>query len=504
MKTLRIAATGLLLLAGPSLQAVDAPRPSEEDLFGAPATQPSSGLSTAIPAKPALPPSGGGTAGSGPAGEGGLDSEASRPDAFSRGDTVADPLQIGGTYYQQWNAQYQDGNPDSIPETAPLQLDVFLDGRPNDRLRVFVNARLLYDPTQDQYGKPTAGNNTSLSNYQGQGVTPTADNPQVVLDQAWLKFDVERKVFLTAGKQQVKWGTGHIWNPTDFLNAQRYNPLLPYDTRLGSNMLRAQVPLDWHQSNLYAIALFDNPGPASTTQQGGGAVRAETVLGSAELGFDAVSRAGMNPDYGLDLSAPLGPVDMYAEAALLSGGGQSYRLTGQPIGLSLSAGGFYDNVGIPGPALQASVGGVFDFAWEDNRQATLGAEYFYNELGVENGALYPVLVLQGRYVPFYAGKHYAALYLTAEGPDSGKHTNVSLTNLVSLSDGSAESRLDFSWELLEHLTFGVDVAGHYGTQGGEFNFKLSTTGHIVNGRYIGPVQVAEVPVEGGLSLRMGF
>jgi hypothetical protein len=189
---------------------------------------------------------------------------------------------------------------------------------------------------------------------------------------------------------------------------------------------------------------------------------------------------------------------------LLSGGGQSYQLTGQPIGLSLTAGGFYNIVGIAGPALQASVGGVFDFAWEDNRQATLGAEYFYNELGVENGALYPVLVLQGRYVPFYAGKHYASVYLTAEGPDSGKHTNYSLTNLVNLSDGSAESRLDFTWELLEHLTFGIYAAGHYGNQGGEFNFKLATTGNFVNGQYIAPVQVAAVPVEGGLSLRLGF
>ncbi|HTB33473.1 MAG TPA: hypothetical protein VK842_01295, partial [bacterium] len=397
---------------------------------------------------------------------------------------------------------------DSIPETAPLQLDVFLDGRPNDRLRVFVNARLLYDPTQNQYGQPTAGNNTSLSNYQAQGATPTADNPQVVLDQAWLKFDVQHQVFITAGKQQVKWGTGHIWNPTDFLNAQRYNPLLPYDTRLGSNMLRAQLPLNWHQSNLYAVALFDNPQPASTTQQGGGAFRAETLVGPAEIGFDAVSRAGMNPDYGLDLSAPLGPVDMYAEAALLSGGGTSDARTGQALAGATDLNQLYRSVGIPGPALQASVGGVFDFGWTDNRQATLGAEYFYNELGVENGGLYPVLVLQGRYVPFYAGKHYAALYLTAEGPDSGKHTSYTLNNLVSLSDGSAESRLDFSWELLEHLTFGAYAAGHYGTRGGEFNFALDVPGGLTNngapinnGR---PIDVAAVPIEGGLSLRMGF
>ncbi len=100
----------------------------------------------------------------------------------------------------------------------------------------------------------------------------------MVLDQAWVKFDIERAAFVSLGKQHVKWGTGHIWNPTDALNPQHLDPLQPYDLRLGANLLTIQVP--WagtKQSNLCAIALLDNPQPASTTQQGGGAFRAETV-----------------------------------------------------------------------------------------------------------------------------------------------------------------------------------------------------------------------------------
>jgi hypothetical protein len=468
--------------------AADAPRASEADLFGAPA------------AAAAAPASADAAAG--------LASELAKPDAFARGDTVADPLQIGGIYYQQWNAQFQDGGSlGSTPWSAPLQLDVFLDARPNDRLRLFVNSRLLYDPTKDQNGNPTQASSSSLveSELSGGTTTTAASNPQALLDQAWLKFDMERTVFITAGKQQVKWGTGHIWNPTDFLNAQRRDPLQPYDQRLGSPMIKAQLPLDSHQSNLYALALFDNPEAASTLQQEGGAFRAETVLFNAELGADAVTRAGMSPQYGADISAPAGPVDAYAEAALLSGpGNASYQRTTITAAPGAPLDSLYKSQGLPGPALQASAGLVYDFAWRDNRQATLGGEYFYNELGVENRGLYPILMFTGRYQALYAAKHYAALYLTAEGPDEGKHTSYTLTNLANVSDGSYESRLDLAWVVLENLTFGAYVAGHYGNQGGEMDFSLRTPALSDNGRPIPAMDVADVPVEGGLSLRMGF
>jgi len=451
--------------------AADAPRPSEDDFFGNSPTV------------------------------------AAKPDAFVRGDTVADPLQMGGTYYQQWNAQFQDGGSlGSTPWSAPLQLDVFLDARPNDRLRLFVNSRLLYDPTKDPNGNPTQGSSSSLVQSELSGGTTTAaSNPQVVLDQAWLKFDMDRAIFITAGKQQVKWGTGHIWNPTDFLNAQRRDPLQPFDQRLGSSMIKAQMPLDAHQSNLYALALFDNPEAASIAQQEGGAFRAETVFLNAEMGAEAVTRAGMNPAYGADLSAPLGPLDAYAEAALLSGpGNATFERTSAPAATGAPLASLYKSQGLPGPALQASAGLVYDFAWRDNRQATLGAEYFYNELGVENRGLYPILMFTGHYQAFYAAKHYAALYLSAEGPDEGKHTSYTLTNLANVSDGSYESRLDFSWLVLENLTFGAYAAGHYGNQGGEMDFSLHTPALSNNGRPIPATDVADVPVEGGLSLRMGF
>ena len=45
----------------------------------------------------------------------------------------------------------------------------------------------------------------------------------------WLNFDIGRTVFVTAGRQRVKWGIGRFWNPTDFLQPARLDALAFFD-----------------------------------------------------------------------------------------------------------------------------------------------------------------------------------------------------------------------------------------------------------------------------------
>ena len=56
----------------------------------------------------------------------------------------------------------------------------------------------------------------------------------MVLDQAWLAFDIAHTVFLTVGRQHVKWGVGALSTPTDFLASAPRDPLALFDARLGS------------------------------------------------------------------------------------------------------------------------------------------------------------------------------------------------------------------------------------------------------------------------------
>jgi hypothetical protein len=443
---------------------------------------------------------------------GGLDTRTLGHDDFANGTVKVDPLEIGGTVFQQIYADFSAAaGPGSAPISAPLQADLFLDARPNDRIRAYVDARLLYDSTKNAQGQAVgSGADPFASALAGSSaaVSGTASNPDVLLDQAWISFDAQRTAFLTIGRQHVKWGTGHVWNPTDFLTTQAYNPLQPFDTRLGNDMVKAQVPLSGLKgTNVYALALLDNPEPASSVGQVGGAFRAETLLWGAEAGADAVARAGRTPEYGVDVSAPLGPLDFYSEAAFISGGGfPDYSFAGLPASgtgpVPLTSLVEVDT--FQGPAVQADAGLSWDFPWKENRQATVGAEYFYNELGVSDSRLLPVLMEEGLYQGFYGGRNYGALYLTAEGPDEGKKTNYSLTNIANLSDASAVSRLDFTCLLLDYLTFGVWATVHYGTRGGELNFAFDSPAVTYQGEKIPAMDVPASPLELGMSLRLAY
>jgi hypothetical protein len=484
-----------LFFALTGLGAQAAERPDEGSLFGGSAESTPSPTSESTPAQPAN---------NRDAKE--LEGNPSR-DAFASGEVAENPIQIGGIYYQQLNGSFSQGaNAGDTPLSSPLQFDGYLDGRPSDRLRAYLDARLILDPTKDAYSHAVGGGTSFSSLPTAAGLTPTAlpNNPQVVLDQAWLKFDLERTLFVTAGKQHLKWGASHFWNPTDFLTPQRLDPLQPFDLRLGSSMLKVNAPWEAVHSSLYAVALFDDPTPASTLNQVGGAFRVESVIAGAEVGVDEVSRANMLPAYGADLSAPLGPLDIYAEAALLPGDHFSVPtlLASPTMGSDIST--LLGSTNLPGPMLQASGGASYSFAWFVNRQATLTAEYFYNELGVEDAHVYPLLIYFGKYQPLYLAKHYAAAAWSTEGFDEEKKTSYNLSAIANLSDGSFVTRLDFNWLLLSYLTFGAYGDVHAGTQGGEFNFSLNTPALKFGTTSIPPVSFPSTVGDLGFWLRLAI
>jgi hypothetical protein len=164
----------------------------------------------------------------------------------------------------------------------------------------------------------------------------------------------------------------------------------------------------------------------------------------------------------------------------------------------------YTATGLVGPEVQVSGGLNYDFAWKENRQATVGFEYFYNQNGYTNPSIYPVLMFLGQFEPFYTGRQYAAIYLTAEGPDNEKHTSYTFSTLGNFSDNSFISRIDFSWRFLTYLTFEAYIDGHYGTQGGEFNFALMTPELTYQGTAIPAQNIPATITDIGMSLRLGF
>ncbi len=482
-----IAATLLVIASAAAGAAGD--RPSEQDLFGGPPA------ATPSPTQPAPSPP---------------DAARGVAELLARTDN---PLSIGGQLYLRSVLAAREGQPPSAwTFSVPSLVDVFLDARHGDRVRGFVLGRMQYDPTIDP-------------NATGPLGQPQPPNPRVLLDQLWLRFDVERVAFFTVGKQHVKWGTGRFWNPTDYLHTVRRDPLAVFDARTGTTMVRLHVPWERRGWNFYAMAIVEplttsaqtgaaaptaasgtsGPSEAGTVGGIGGAARAEIVLGPAEIGAGAVLQRGHEPRFAVDASAGIWELDVYGEAALKTGSEiPVYRQRADATADTplLSRYEAYEPSGLT-PAV--TLGARWSHKYSDEDNFEIGAEYFFNQLGYEDPAIYPWLILQNAFPSFYLGRHYAALYLYLPKPGSWNQTTFILSTIGNLSDRSFITRLDHSVVLLTYLRLETFVQVHYGARDGEFRLAISVPPQDLGGGRTSPAfSIGPSIFDVGIALRVSL
>jgi hypothetical protein len=504
----------LLAVAGLAGSAHAQERPSENEMFGAPVPAP---VPTPDPAPASVPAPETATAtattSAGETKDARDQLNLGAPDAAPRlSAEVApeDPLKIGGQIYlRAQSSGLQGQSASNWTLSSPSLLDAYMDVRPNDRVRGFVLARTIFDPTLPatastglsttaggSQGGFSSGGTSSLSSLFGAQATRT---PRVSLDQMWLRFDLKHVVFVTAGRQHVRWGTARFWTPTDFLHIQHRNPLDVFDARTGTAMIKLHVPWEARGWNFYAYGLTEGADATPTASAVAGAARAEVVWGASELGLGGLVQRGHKPKLAADVSAGIWDLDFYGEVALRFG--QDIDRVGfnrgvdpstLPLG-TLPANGVFDQTALAaylGPAVdmlypvapgsgvkpQATGGVSYSIKYADKDVFTVGAEYFYNGLGYGDTAVYPGLILphsqslRESATFFYLGRQYAALFATAPAPYSWDNTTFTLSNLANLSDHSGITRFDYSFILLTHLRFEAFTAVHWGSSHGEFRF----------------------------------
>jgi hypothetical protein len=541
----------ILIVAGGATAAQAQDRPSEADMFGAPAAPaaepvPATATTTTTTTATATPSGGFGTdspphqpprASPAPAAATRSDGDSrdqlnlGAPEAatrFSAEVAPEDPLKIGGQIYlRAQSSALQGQSAGNWTMSSPSLLDAYMDVRPNDRVRGFALARTIFDPTLPatastglstisggSQGGASTGGAANLSSLFGVQATRT---PRVLLDQMWLRFDIKHTVFVTAGRQHVRWGTARFWTPTDFLHIQHRNPLDVFDARTGTTMIKVHVPWEAQGWNFYAYGLAEGADATPTASALAGAARAEMVWSSAELGLGGVAQRGHKPKLAADLSAGIWDLDFYGEMALRFGQDidrvrydSSVDATNLPQApynsldstpwlvqaLEHRVDALYPVQRGSGVKPQATGGVSYSIKYAANDVFTISAEYFYNGLGYSDTAAYPGLVLphsQSLSEPatfFYLGRHYVAVFASAPAPYSWDNTTFTLSNLANLSDHSGITRFDYSLILLTHLRFEAFGAVHWGERNGEFRFGMNP---INLGSFTGPASGQNFP-----------
>ena len=146
--------------------------------------------------------------------------------------------------------------------------------------------------------------------------TTGGSNPSLLLDQLWLKFDLNRLVYLTIGRQHAKWGASRFWNTVDYLIPQRLNPLALFDQRVGNDMVKVHVPIEAAGDEPVRGGLRHGRGwrHAHAPRWRGSPRRDRPRNGeyalSGRIEQDRPAQAGF------DFSTALGPVDVRGELAV--------------------------------------------------------------------------------------------------------------------------------------------------------------------------------------------
>ena len=397
-------------------------------------------------------------------------------------------------------------------------------------MRAFVLGRMSYDPTAPPGSMVTANSMDMMGALTGTSVTgfstfSTQRGPTTILDQMWIRFDVLERVFVTVGKQHVRWGTGRFWQPTDYLHPVKRNPLDVFDARPGASMLKLHVPWEERGWNFYGFGIFEDPNNASSQlNQVAGGARAEIVVGGAEIGIDGLFKRGQNPRLGIDISTGIWDFDVYADVAVRwAEDFNVVRKVDPPAGvMCVNPDGTttvvndlsqqYQVVPLGTGARTQAVGGInWSRKYNDNDLFTIGVEYFYNQPGYSDPSLYPGLLFNNLRTPmlnfFYTGKHYAALFASLPAPYSWNYTTFTLSTLANLSDASAVTRLDYSFTMLTHLTLQAFVGVHYGTREGEFRLGFDIPAQTVmrpdgTCEMVPPIRQAPAILDLGVALRV--
>lgn len=413
-------------------------------------------------------------------------------------------LAIGGQLFLRLNGSFREGDSiDNMPLGAPSLADLFADVRPNDRLRGFAQMRLTYDFTVVE----------GQRNFIGQEGVPF----QILLDQLWIKFDLGRVAFITAGRQRIRWGTGRFWNPTDFINTDIRNSVDFFDQRLGVDLLKVHFPFEQLGWNLYLIGTFEDVASARdlgedlddpaddgplTAQPGniGMAARAEFLFGEMEVAVSTLVKRDSPLRLGLDASAALWWFDLRGEMIVQRGLTQTRFQANDD--LDFAAGKFPDAIDTDDDFFfQGVFGADLQLTYSDQDSVIIGAEYFYNQAGYPNARLYPFLALNGAFTPLFLGQHYVGGYFVVPRPLSFNDTTVTTSTLANLSDLSVLSRVDLQQSLLTYLTLNVFASYHWGNIGEmHLGFEVDPAPPLLPAGISVPTQIFDV----GVALRLAL
>lgn len=360
--------------------------------------------------------------------------------------------------YADWTPEYllSGGTFDALGtaaneniENSALSLSgsLWFSARPDENLRYYGKLNIDY-PFDNLVSLVDSGGDTSEIAV-----------PNLSVWELFADLNINKTVFIRAGKQMVKWGVGYFYQPADIISLSAVDVYDPTADREGPLAIKANVPLGLNNLDLYAVAPSDSEIESITDV--GLAGRFKFVVADWEMALGSAWQTDKDWQFIATASGSLSEFNVFAE-------GRVNRLaSGAHIQSDGSLVTERDDWFFSGTA-----GLVYTNA---DAYLTAVAQYYYNGEGYDDpasmvdDAMVQVGMGNMSMTDLYGnlGTHYAAAMVSWTFYKDSPF-GVSLLWLGSLSDGSGMIKPSFSWDITDELVLTVSPYFAYGPYNSQY------------------------------------
>jgi hypothetical protein len=406
---------------------------------------------------------------------------------------VSEGVELGGRYSLTASSAWEWDDPASLVKdlTDPEIDSADVDTSATDSAAVDLSATLFFDarPSEDfrVFGK------TSITHPFDDDGGVRAFNEVFHIDELFSDFTWNDTLFFRGGKHTINWGVGRFFSPADLLNVTEIDPEDPEADREGPVSLKIQFPFSAHNAYLYGIA-----NNVTAPDEFGVAGKVELVLAGMEFGIGGIYQKDIAPSGMLTVSAPIGDVDVFAEAVLRYGSDRTFVTEGDTLMTP------YDLVTYDEKLFfNATLGFSFIYTFEEvDSSVNLTGQYLYNGEGYDDRSVlndylgYAIFKTLGD--PDFdiglsisdmmnTGMHYSAL---AGGWNNIFESDFSLQVfwMHNYSDASGWLSPSLSVALFDELSISLKTPYTYGDPGDEYapageSLSIQISANLGGGRY---------------------
>ena len=349
------------------------------------------------------------------------------------------------------------------PYFTSMEGDFLLDVRLQKGIKAFADLWVAYTPQSATSSSEEEDENLWWPEDDGETMKMPDDDPlQTTLKEFFVDGNYKRRVYVRFGKQNLKWGRGYLWNPTDLISQDRKDFGDMDARREGVYGLKMHIPFGttW---NIYS---FINASGADKVDEFSYAGKVEVLLPQdIEMSVSAWKKKDYKAVFGLDFATHKFSTDWRGEVSLSKGDNVSR--------LEKHNGRYVDveNDSDWTPRVALGFTRMFDHRDINNRVSVTG-EFYYNHAGYEDDmlgsdAIRDRFLEDGYFEPNNYGQYYAALF-TSYNKFILSDMTLNVNAIGNLSDSSFMVSSGVTYGVINNLSLNCDVTGYLGSKNTEY------------------------------------